>query len=106
MIDMEDGGSNVYADLGFPDADEMLVKAQLASKIGEIIRQRRLTQTKAAEVIGLAQPKLSGMLRGHFQGISETKMLSCLTRLGRNITIVVGPARRGTQEGFIEVRSS
>lgn len=106
MMEFERGTTNVYADLGFADADEMLVKAQLATKIGEIIKRRRLTQVAAAEIVGMPQPKLSGLLRGQFRGISETKMLNCLTRLGRDVKIVVGPARRGVDLGHIEVSSA
>ena len=103
---IETGSTNVYADLGRPDADEMLVKAQLATRIAEIIKRRRLTQVEAADIVGMPQPKLSGMLRGQFRGISETKMLNCLTRLGRDVTIVVGPARRRAGAGQIEVLSA
>ena len=105
MIEIEQGSTNVYADLGYPNADEMQVKAQLAFRIGEIIKRRRLTQTEASDVIGMPQPKLSGMLRGQFRGISEAKMINCLTRLGRDVTIVVGPARRRAGAGHIEVQS-
>jgi len=100
-MEIEEGSTNVYADLGRPDADEMLVKAQLATKISEVIKRRRLTQVEAAELIGMPQPKLSGLLRGQFRGISEAKMLNCLTRLGRDVKIVVGPARRGSGVGHI-----
>ena len=75
MSEVEKGSPNVYADLGRLDAAEMHVKATLAAKIGEIIKQRQLTQTQASEVLGMPQPKLSGMLRGKFRGISEAKML-------------------------------
>jgi hypothetical protein len=61
MIDIEVGSANVYADLGRSDAEEMLVKAQLASKIGDIIKRRKWTQARAAEVLGIPQPKLSGL---------------------------------------------
>nr|WP_294504717.1 helix-turn-helix transcriptional regulator [uncultured Rhodopila sp.] len=104
-MEFERGSTNVYADLGLADADEMLVKAQLATRIGEIIKQRGLTQVEAAEIVGMPQPKLSGLLRGKFRGISEAKMLNCLTRLGRDVTIVVGPARRREGAGQIEVLS-
>jgi len=104
-MEIEEGSTNVYADLGRPDADEMLVKAQLATKIGEAIKRRRLTQVEAAELIGMPQPKLSGLLRGQFRGISEAKMLNCLTRLGRDVKIVIGPARRRSGVGHIEVLS-
>jgi len=106
MIEFEQGTENVYADLGRPDAEEMLIKAQLATKIGEIVKRRKLTQAQAAEIVGMPQPKLSGMLRGQFRGISETKMLNCLTRLGRDVQIVVGPPRSAAGLGHIEVLSA
>ena len=103
MIECEKGSTNVYADLGYPNAEEMLRKAQLTSEISKIIKTRRWSQQRAAEVMGIPQPKLSEMLRGHFRGISETKMLDCLTRLGRDIQITIGPARRRTTPGQVSV---
>lgn len=103
MIEIERSVGNVYADLGMADADEMIVKAQLASKIGEIIKSRKWSQQQAAEVLGMTQPKLSKMLRGQFRGISESKMLDGLARLGRDVQIVVGPARRKASAGRIAV---
>jgi predicted XRE-type DNA-binding protein len=91
-------GMNVYADLGFPDAGEMLVKAQLVVKIAEILRERGWSQQQAAQVLGLTQPKLSRMLRGQFRGISEMKMMDCLVRLGRAVKIVVGPETEAAEE--------
>ncbi len=96
-IAIEAGSGNVYADLGMADAQEMLVKAKLASKIAEIILRQKLTQQQAAELLAMPQPKVSLMLRGQFRGISESKMLDCLARLGRDIDIVVKPARRKTK---------
>lgn len=103
MIDIEHGSGNVYADIGVPDAGEMLVKAQLASKIGSILKARHLTQAQAAEILGMPQPKVSKMLRGKFRGISETKMIDCLARLGRDVQIVVKTAPRSRKEGRVEV---
>jgi len=103
MTQIETGSTNVYADLGYENADEMLVKAQLATKIGEIIQKRKLTQLQAAALLGIPQPKLSNMLRGRFRGISETKMIDCLTRLGRNVEIVVKSAPRSKVAGHVSV---
>lgn len=103
MIDIEESTGNVYADLGMIDADEMLVKAQLANKINEIIKARKWSQQHAADVLGIPQSKLSKMLHGQFRGISEAKMLDCLARLGRNVNIVVGRARRATSIGRVAV---
>ena len=97
------GSTNVYADLGLDNAEEMLVKAQLATEINDIIKQRKLTQVQAAELLGITQPKLSGLLRGQFRGISESKMLECLTRLGRDIEIVVKSTPRSRSEGHVKV---
>ena len=101
-IEIEEGSTNVYAYLDRPDAGEMLIKAQLATKIGETIKRQRLTQVEAAEIIGLLQPKRSGLLRGQFRGVSEAKMLNYLTRLGRDVKIVVGPSWRRSGVGHIE----
>lgn len=103
MTDIEHGSGNVYSDIGLPDAGEMLVKAQLATKIGSILKARHLTQAQAAEILGMPQPKISEMLRGKFRGISETKMIECLARLGRDVQIVVKAAPRSRKEGRVEV---
>lgn len=97
------GSGNVYADLGYADADEMLVKAQLVSKIAEIIRRRGLTQVEAAKVLGLTQPKVSAMLRGQFRGFSERRLIDCLTSLGRDVQIVIKEAPRRRAEGKLTV---
>jgi predicted XRE-type DNA-binding protein len=81
----------------------MLVKAQLASKIAEIIKLRKLTQTQASSLLGMTQPKLSNLLRGRFRGISETKMLECMTLLGRDVQIVVKPVSRSRKTGHVSV---
>ncbi len=64
------GSNNPYADLGRPDADRMLVKAGLAHEIAKIITSRQLTQQRAAELLGMTQPKLWHLLRSKFRGIS------------------------------------
>jgi predicted XRE-type DNA-binding protein len=95
MVDIEKGSTNVYAYLGRADADAMLVKAQLARKIADLIKRRRLTQMEASELFGMPQPKVSAMLNGRFRGISEEKMMRCLLALGQNVQIVVKPAPKG-----------
>ena len=103
MIDVKTGSASIYEDLGLPDAAEMQVKATLAAKIGEIIKHRHLTQIQAAEILGMPQPKLSGMLRGQFRGISEAKMLECMNRLGRDVEIVVRKPSRSRAIGRTSV---
>jgi predicted XRE-type DNA-binding protein len=104
MKKMEKGSGNVYADLGMANSEEMFVKAQLSTKIGEIIKLRKMTQIEAAHVLGIPQPKLSNMLRGQFRGISEAKMLECLTKLGRDVQIVVKTPSKARKIGAVSVR--
>jgi predicted XRE-type DNA-binding protein len=93
----------VYADLGYPDAEEMLVKAQLVFQISEIIRRKGLTQVEAAKLLELTQPKISAMLRGQFRGFSERKLIDCLTRLGRDVQIVIKEAPQRRAAGKLTV---
>jgi len=95
--------ANVYEDLEMADAEQMQVKASLAAKIGEILKHRHLTQIQASEVLGIPQPKLSAMLRGQFRGISETTMLECMNRLGRDVEIVVRKPSRSRTFGRTRV---
>lgn len=101
-VEIESGSTNVYADMGYPNADEMFVKAQLAAKIGEIIEARGWTQAQAADVAGIGRPKLTDMLNGRFRGISERKMIDCLVALGSHVQIVISPAD-GAARGRFDV---
>jgi predicted XRE-type DNA-binding protein len=97
-VRVEEGSGNVYTDLGYRDSESMLVKAQLAAKIAEFL-QRALTQARAAEILGFTQPKVSDLLKGRFRGISEHRLLECLTRLGRDVHIVIKPTPRSRSNG-------
>lgn len=101
-IAVQKGSGNVYADLGYPDSEDMMLKAQLVTKIADIIRQRGLTQESAAKLLGLTQPKISKLLKGQFRGISERRLLRCLTQLGRDVEIFVKPTT-STREGRLTV---
>ena len=100
---IERGSSNVYADLGLPNADQMRVKADLVTRIASLLKDEGLTQTAAANLLGLSQPKLSGLLRGQFRGVSESKLIECLTRLGQDVEIVVRAAPKSREEGRVLV---
>src|SRR3954467_11454378 len=89
----EVGGPNVFKDIGVPNADEHLVKAQLVLKIDTIMKQRRLKQTDAAALFGVKQPDVSKMLRGEFRQFSVERLLRFLVKLDQDIEIVVRPHR-------------
>lgn len=95
--EFEIGSGNVYKDLGFKDADAMLAKARIVAEISRIIRARRLTQTAAARILGVSQPKISALFDGHFRGYSEERLIWLLSRLGCDVEIIVKlPPRRRT----------
>jgi predicted XRE-type DNA-binding protein len=70
----------------------MLVKAQLVSRIAELLAERRITQTQVKASLGIPQPVLSKLLRGQFRGFSMHKLANCLRQLGQNAQIVVRQA--------------
>jgi predicted XRE-type DNA-binding protein len=92
--DYIEGSGNVFADLEFPDADEMLAKAELAIKIAGILRRRRLTQMQAAEILGVDQPKVSALIRGRLSGFSIERLLRFLLLLGTDVAITIKPRQR------------
>ena len=93
---VERGSGNVFADLDLPDADGHLLKAELVSRIDAIIRQRGITQTEAARLLGLSQPDVSRLLRGDFREYSLERLFRLLTKLGRDIDIVIRRPRSAT----------
>ena len=101
-ITIEDGSTNVYADLGYENAAEMQRKSQLAAEIARAIKARRMTQQEAAELLGIDQSKISRITRGEFRGVSEAKLLELVTKLGHDVKIIVGPVRR--RAGKIELQ--
>lgn len=90
------GSDNVFRDLGFRDPDAELAKAQLALAISTLLRERPMTQTEAARLLGLPQPKVSQLARADVTGFSTDRLLRVLSRLGQDVEIVVtaAPVRR------------
>lgn len=83
------GGTNVFADLGLPDAETHLVKAQLVGRMMDIMKARKLTQTETARIIGIAQPDVSNLVHGRFRGYSIDRLMSFLVALDQDIIITV-----------------
>ena len=92
--DYAEGSGNVFADLGFADAEERLAKAELAQKIGAILQKRRLTQIQAAAVLGVDQPKVSALLCGRLNKFSMEKLMQFLLLLGKDVSITIRPRRK------------
>jgi predicted XRE-type DNA-binding protein len=89
----EIGSRNVFQDIGVPNAEEHLVKAQLVFKIDAIRKERRLKQIEVADLLGIRQPDVSKMLRGEFRQFSVERLLRFLVALNQDVEIVVKPHR-------------
>src|SRR5260370_31199135 len=80
---------NVFADMGLPEPEEELTKAQLASHIRQVLRRRRLTQVAAASLMGIDQPKVSALLNGRLANFSSERLMRLLTVLVQDVEITV-----------------
>jgi predicted XRE-type DNA-binding protein len=86
-LDYEVSSGNVFRDLGLPDAEELDIKARLAIEIGQMIRRRGLTQNQAATILGVDQPRVSGLMRGHLEKFSMEKLCDYVRALGCDVDI-------------------
>ena len=85
------GSGNVFADLGLPNPDLALAKAELVQRIRDLIAARQLTQRKAGQLLGLDQPKVSALVRGRVEGYSIDRLFRFLNALGQRVEITVRP---------------
>lgn len=85
---------NIFADIGLPNPEEMLMKAEIVSKIRQELTIRNLTQKVAADIMEISQPRLSLILSGDYLNISESKLLHCLNRLGYDVKIKIEKAKK------------
>ena len=83
----------MFKDIGVPNAEEHLIKAQLVFKIDAIRKGRRLKQIEVADLLGIRQPDVSKMLRGEFRQFSVERLLRFLVALNQDVEIVVKPHR-------------
>ena len=97
------GGRNVFKDIGVPNADEHLVKAQLVYKIDTIMKNRHMKQTEAAVLFGVRQPDISKMLRGEFRQFSVERLLRFLVALNQDVEIVITPHRGQRAQAALHV---
>ena|ERR1700738_902539 len=90
-IEHEKGSENVFADLGFDNPEEELFKADLTAEIASLIKKRKLTQTKAANLFGVSQPRINSLLRGRFDLFSVETLMYFLNALDQDIQVVIRP---------------
>lgn len=86
---VEISSRSVYADLGFKNHEEMETKSNLVTEISKAIKKKKITQTQAAELFGISQPKLSELLNGRFRGYSVERLIHFLNEIGQDVDIIV-----------------
>src|SRR5476649_2735545 len=104
-IEVDESSGNVFADLGLPNSEERLLKANIVNELHRLIGARGLTQVKAAKLIGIHQPDLSHLLRGEFDDYSAERLMKMLTVFEQDIEIVMRPHRKAGEPGRITFKS-
>ncbi len=102
-IPVEESSGNVFADLGLSDPEERLAKADLAIAISREIQSRGLTQVQAAELLGVAQPDVSNLMRGRLSGYSIERLTRLLNTLGQDVEIRIRPGQNSGERGHLRV---
>lgn len=102
-IECEMSSGNVFADIGIENPDEELTKAKLVWEIEQIIKKKKLTQAKAASIMGINQPKVSALILRKLDGFSVERLIHFLNTLGQDIDIVVRPKPANRKQARINV---
>src|SRR3954454_19400041 len=97
------GSGNVFADLGYPDAEERQTRLRLAHAINGVIARRRLTQAAAAERLGINQPKVSALANYKLGGFSVERLMAFLTALDQDVEIVIKAKPRSREARIMVV---
>lgn len=100
---VEPGSGNVFVDLGFEDGDERRLRVQLAMRLNDLIAERRLTQVQAAALFGIPQPHVSELKNYKLSRFSSERLLRFMTRLDRDIEIVIRPKAKDHASGLVSV---
>lgn len=102
-VDVTQSSGNVFADLGLPEAEDRLLKAQLALKIQQLIEQKGMTQAEIAPFLGLDQPKVSNLIRGRLSGFSVERLFSILNKLGHNVEVRISEEEHEPKDTYTAV---
>ena len=89
----EKSSGNVFTDLGLPNSEQELLKAKLTVQIYKLIKEQKLTQTEAAELLGTTQAQVSALMRSRPVSVSVVRLMEFLTILGQDIEVTAKPSR-------------
>jgi predicted XRE-type DNA-binding protein len=102
----EKSSGNVFADLGLPDSEQELLKAKLTVEIYRLLKDRGLTQIKAAELLGTTQAQVSALMRCRPASVSVGRLMEFLTILGQDVKVTVKPTRERTGHMSVVVQAT
>lgn len=103
-IELYQGVSNIFADLGLPDAETHMLKAEIVTELYRLTLERKLNQSEAGHLMGLSQPEVSRMFKGTFREYSVERLMSFLTAFDRDVEIVSRPRPVSGQRGQVTFR--
>ena len=92
--DYEESSGNVFADLGFSNSKQELLKAKLTVEIYKLLKKRGITQTEAAKLLGTTQAQVSALMRCKPVSVSVGRLMEFLNVLGQDVQVTVKPAAR------------
>ncbi|MEA5575300.1 helix-turn-helix domain-containing protein [Anabaena sp. UHCC 0451] len=98
-----ESSGNVFQDLGFANADELLTRGKIGIQVIKILKQRNLKQREISEILGISQPEVSHLMNGEFQRFSEGKLLMFLKKLNAEIALHIRSADVVNQEEIVIV---
>ncbi len=102
-IIVEESSGNVFADLGYPDAEEVLAKSRLAQCIAELIEKQNLTQVQAASILGIDQPKISKLMRGQLREFSTDRLFRFLNAMNQDVEIIIREKPQERKQAILSV---
>lgn len=100
---VEVGTGDVFQDLGFADAGERRLRVQLAMRLNDLVKDRKLTQASTAEIFGIPQPHVSELRHYKLKRFSSERLLHFITLLDRDVEIVIRPKAANHAAGLVSV---
>jgi predicted XRE-type DNA-binding protein len=103
-IEVHASNPNIFAELGLPDADAHFLKAQIVAELYRLTNEQALTQARAGALMGISQPEVSRLFKGHFREYSLERLMGFLTAFDQDVEIVAKPRRKNGARGQITFR--
>jgi predicted XRE-type DNA-binding protein len=103
-IEVHSSDPNIFAELGLPDADSHFLKAQIVAELYRLTSENKLTQAKAGAQMGVSQPEVSRLFKGHFREYSVERLMGFLTAFDQDVEIIAKPRQKDGPRGSIRFR--